>query len=444
MATDQLDILGAKYSERDRIKSIQELSRQPFMGSNGDLWAERMIRDGASIEQARQSANKMAQDYSASNQKPIGKALGLSTREVNNFSICKALSTPVFELDGLERECHNSLLQKLPANQREQVRGCLIPVNDLKWGTPRRGDRAIQSVGGNGGSYGGNLVATNLDSQNFISVLENRTMVMALGATMLPGQVGNLSIPKQLTSNNTYWLSENEEITLSAMSFGNVNFEPKTLASLTSYTRQMLLSATPEIETLVRADLLRTLSIELDRAAIAGAGGLEPLGILNQPGVTDLGSDGADGDELTWSLLTEMEATIAENNADSGNLAYLTTSRIRKAAKNVTQNSSNVSQWLWEADPLGRPAMGMMNGYPVAISENVPSDGAKGGASNLNGILFGNFSDLMIANWGSLEILTNPFTNFRNGSVEARAMLTVDINVRRGESFCYTREIIPG
>ena len=49
---------------------------------------------------------------------------------------------------------------------------------------------------------GGNLVASNLLADNFIEALRNRTVVGELGATMLPGLVGDVAIPKR-TGDNT-------------------------------------------------------------------------------------------------------------------------------------------------------------------------------------------------------------------------------------------------
>lgn len=446
MATDQLDILDAKYSEQTRIRGIQALSRQPFMGSNGDLWAERMIKSGCTIEQARESANKMAQDYGASYQKPIGKALGLSTREASQFSLARALSTPVFEMEkGIELECHRALLERMPAQERQKVKGLLIPVSDLRgWAGPPR-NRSVQSVGGNGGSYGGNLVATNLDDSSFIEVLSNTAQVMKMGCTVLPGQIGDLAIPKQMSSLSTTWLDENQPIDFSTLTVGLINMSPKTCGAIAQFTRKMLLQATPAIEQILKADLMRTVALAIDKAAISGIGDLEPVGIMNQEGVADLGSSGADGDELDYDLLVEMETKVKESNVSGESMAYLMTNRLAKTCKTKTENSSNVSQWIWRPHPDGLADMGFVNGMSAAITEQLPKDGTKGAASNLHGIVFGLWSDLIVAQWGALEIQVNPFsTGFRSGSIETRIMTSLDIALRHPSSFCYSREIIPG
>jgi len=49
----------------------------------------------------------------------------------------------------------------------------------------------------------------------------------------------------------------------------------------------------------------------------------------------------------------------------------------------------------------------------------VPSNLTNGTGINLSAVLFGNWSDLMIGEWGVLEILPNPYAN---GADEAEAI----------------------
>ena len=43
MGTDYLDVLD----ERARIQSIRALSKSPWFGEDGDRWADRLIKTGA-------------------------------------------------------------------------------------------------------------------------------------------------------------------------------------------------------------------------------------------------------------------------------------------------------------------------------------------------------------------------------------------------------------
>ena len=62
--------------------------------------------------------------------------------------------------------------------------------------------------------------------------------------------------------------------------------------------------------------------------------------------------------------------------------------------------------------------------------------GTKGTGTNLSSIIYGNWNDLIIGEWGVLEILANPFgAGYNSGAVDIRAMQTIDLNVRHGASF---------
>ena len=78
------------------------------------------------------------------------------------------------------------------------------------------------------------------------------------------------------------------------------------------------------------------------------------------------------------------------------------------------------------------------NGYPVYLSNQVRSNLTKGTSSGIcSELYFGAWSDLIIAQWGTLEVMVNPYdaTGFTTGDVFIRAFQTVDIGVRRSGSF---------
>ena len=78
----------------------------------------------------------------------------------------------------------------------------------------------------------------------------------------------------------------------------------------------------------------------------------------------------------------------------------------------------------------------------MLISNNVPSNLAKGSGSSLSAIIYGNWSDLVIGMWGSLEILVDPYTDIAKGSVGIRALQSIDCAVRHPESFAAMQDVI--
>jgi hypothetical protein len=57
-------------------------------------------------------------------------------------------------------------------------------------------------------------------------------------------------------------------------------------------------------------------------------------------------------------------------------------------------------------------------------------------------MIFGNFNDLVIGQWGVLDILVDPYTGSNKGSVRVVAMQEVDVAVRHAASFAAIKDIV--
>ena len=66
----------------------------------------------------------------------------------------------------------------------------------------------------------------------------------------------------------------------------------------------------------------------------------------------------------------------------------------------------------------------------------------KGSGTNLSAVIYGNFADLLIGLYGTLEILVDPYTDFAKGTTGVRALQTIDIAVRHAESFAAMKDAI--
>jgi len=221
--------------------------------------------------------------------------------------------------------------------------------------------------------------------------------------------------------------------TESQPAFDQVSLTPNTVGGFTDYTRKMLLQSTPDIEFLVRSDLATTVATEIDRVAINGSGtGAEPTGILNTSGIGSV-AGGTNGAAPTWANIVDLESAVANSNADVAALGYLTNSKVRGKLKQ-TEKASSTGQFVWGGD-TAEPGLGLLNGYQAGVSNNVPSNLSKGTGTNLSAIIFGNFADLLIGQWGILDLLVDPYTFSSTGTVRVVALQDVDVSVRHAESF---------
>ena len=81
-------------------------------------------------------------------------------------------------------------------------------------------------------------------------------------------------------------------------------------------------------------------------------------------------------------------------------------------------------------------------GYKVIATSLVPSDLTKRTGSSLSAIILGNFCDLVVGEWQSLDVLFDPFTNSTTGAMRVTAFMDVDVAARHAESFTAILDIV--
>ena len=426
----QTELENVRQSERQRIENIYSLCRQFNID---DSERENMIRSNESIENIRSHVLDLLGRRSAS---PVGAAsrgvsddMGLTAAERNNFSLVRALNAALtgdWSKAGFEREVSQTLAKR----SGRETTGFFMP-SDI---TMQRDTTPGYMVGQ--ATQGGNLVATELRTGSFIDLLRAKAMVTRMGATVISGLVGNVEIPRQTGASTTYWLAENGAPTESNATFDKVSLKPKTIGALSSISRNLLLQSSMNVEAFVRNELAVSLALGIDLAALCGTGtNNQPTGIANVSGICTV-EGGTNGGSLTFDKLIDMETQVATANADVTNMYYLcnaATIGFLKKIKNTT------GDYIWkpitEAVRNGFP--GEVNGYAVGRSNQVRSGVEKGTAKNCHEIYFGNWADLLIGEWGFLEIDVNRYGDqWKSGGVEVRALQSIDIAVRHPKSFC--------
>lgn len=411
--------------------------------------ANELIQNGTSLADAKtRFLDKLSE---RSKQSPISESpvLGFTKENNKEFSMLRAIRDHVegrwhqSVFNSFEKECSDEMAKRMG----KESSGILLPLGDLTVdrATLQRSMPNFRSpYATNTPASGGNLVQTTLDAANFYDVLRNIPMLFRIGANSLTGLVGNIAIPRRTGVSTAYWVAEGQGLTESRGSFGQLAFLPKTLGVLTSITRQMMLQSTPDIEQLTRMDLLMVMALEIDRAGIYGSGlNNEPRGILNTAGIGNV-TDGSSGTTLSFNKLVQLETIVSDLNADfEGSRTYLTNAKGVGTMKGLT-STTGYPLWIGSEDLGLQPGTpGIINGYPVARSNQIPKNLTKGSVQNLSAIIYGDFSQLWYAFWGTLEILPNPYgKGYDSGSIEMRVLQTMDIQLRRVEAFAAITDLI--
>lgn len=421
--------------ERKRMAEIEALCDKYKV--DPDL-KRSMIQQGATVEQARLTVADYVIERSQREGKPsadFGDSTNpdMSEREKARYSMIRAVNAAIsgnWKEAGFELECSNAISKRL--GRSAQDKGFFMPTN-LTFAAHQ--ERAAYAAGATG--TGGALVATNLLAGSFIEVLRNKARVLQLGATVLSGLVGNVDIPRQTGQTQTFWTTEGTNTSEGEATFDKVSLSLKTIGTYSQVTRNMLLQSTPDIDMIARADLIAAIALGVDLAALSGTGSSgQPLGIANTSGIGSV-IGGTNGAQLTIDNLIDLETAVTYANAPEDSLAYLTNA---KAIGWLKKAKSTTGQYLWTDYPGGGRSgtPGEINGYTMARSNQARSALTKGTASGVcSEVFFGAWSELLIGEWGVLEIIPNPYDAavFKNGGVLLRALQSLDIGVRHAASF---------
>ena len=414
-------------AERDRVSSILELASR----HNQREFGESAIRDGASIEQFRGALL----DKVASKPLNVDHEVGLSDKEVRSFSFVraiKALSNPQDRRAQEDAAFEFEVSEAAAKKEGRTSRGLLIPVDVLY------GKRDLTTSTASGTAKAGNLVATDLLAASFIDVLRNKMVLNTLGAQFLTGLNGNVAIPRKTSASSAYWVAENSAPTEStnAPAFDQVTMSPKTLGAYVDISRRLMLQSSLDIENLVRNDLATSIAVAMDGAAVAGSGSNKPTGVLNTSGIgsVTLGTNGA---APTWAMVVNLVKEVETDNALTGSAAFLTNGQVKAKLSTTSRQSSGV-----EGNFILGPDMANLYGFPIYVSQQVPSNLTKGSGSSLSAMLFGVWSDLLIGQWSGIDILVDQYSGSNAGTVRVVAFHDCDFAVRHPESFAECNEIV--
>lgn len=421
---------NVRKSERQRIENIYSLCRQFNID---DSERENMIRSNESIDNIRSHVLDLLSKRSAA---PVGAAsrgvsedIGLTAEEKGRFSLVRALNAAMtgdWSKAGFERDVSLALAKR----SGRETTGFFMP-SDV---TMQRDTTPGYVVGE--ATQGGNLVATELRTGSFIDLLRAKAMVIRMGATVISGLVGNVEIPRQTGASSTFWIAENGTPTASNATFDKVALKPKTIGALSPISRNLLLQSSMQVEAFVRNELAKSLALGIDLAALSGSGtNNQPTGIANMTGICTV-VGGTNGGSVTFDKLIDMETQVATANADAENMYYLCNAATIGFLKKI-KNTSGDYIWKSPDNAVRNGFPGEVNGYGVARSNQVRGNLEKGTSNTCQEIFFGNWSDLLIGEWGFLEIDVNRYGDqWKSGGVEVRALQSIDIAVRHPQSFC--------
>lgn len=329
-------------------------------------------------------------------------------RKMKKFSLLKAIESRV---NGTVMDAEQ---MSVLAAGREEMR---------KSGCAASGDIQIPL------EYRAGIIATGAPTTGIEVVAEEKMQILAplrdslvavqAGATFLTGLIGDVNIPAY-GGTSAAWKGEVAAATDGAGAFSEIDLKPKRLTTFIDVSKQFLLQDSVGAEAMLMADIVKAISIKLEQTIFG-----KEAGSATQPEGLFLGVPAIAG-AADWDNIVAMETAVDTANALCGNCKYITSPGAKGVLKTTLKAAAAGSGYL-----LGDN--NEMNGYPVLVS-NVVAKNLQIGADEF-GIIFGNWSDLLIAQWGAIDLTIDTVTQAINANVRIVINAFFDAKIRRTESF---------
>ena len=222
------------------------------------------------------------------------------------------------------------------------------------------------------------------------------SVCLRAGAQLITN-TGNLSLPRQTGAETISFLHETDTVTSTDSTLGSLNLTPHRLAGAGSITSQADVQSNGAASALILDSLAAGVAAALDRGALVGIGAAgDVLGLHYLDGVNSKTFGGA----ASWATITDMQSTVATNNADDERIAWIAHPEVRERWRNIQRYSGGNT--LWHSDE------NTVAGNAAFVTSAAPA----------TGVLCGDFTKLVFCFFGdSVNIIVDPFSQSMAGRI---------------------------
>ena len=408
-------------AEKQRVKQLIAL------GKSYERWVKSSdvndaIANGRSEEQFKDFIMTRMQAQSDANP---GILVGMTQGESKRYSLGRAIQAAItgnWEKAGLELEASRAV-EKIFGRTPE---GFYIPADVF------RRDFNVGTA-----TEAGNLVATDLRTDLYVDALRAKLVASTLGMRILSGLTSSIAIPRKSTASTLGTLTEIGSASETAPAIAQVSLTPKRVGAYVEYSKQALLQSSMSIENMLRDDLIQGAAGLLESGIINGSGTAPQMcGLRNTTGM-GTSTGGTAGAAPTWALMVGLETLCAAANAEPDTLAgYLMNTQTRGKLK-TTQRGTNLD-FVWQngAQPV--------NGYRVAVTNNVPSNLTKGSSTTVcsSALFSSDWSMAVLGLFGAPDVTVDPYSLAATGQVRITLNQFADFGVRQPGAFAKIDDLL--
>lgn len=253
---------------------------------------------------------------------------------------------------------------------------------------------------------GQDVVATNL--MDVMGSLKAKSVLVKAGARVLENLRGDVQFPLS-SSANCQWSDETSETPTTDLTFSHVRLSPKRLSCVVDVSKQFLLQDSASAEQVIREEIISSIGSKLEKTFLSDEQGTnnKPEGIFY--------NNGAPLTEVSkFADLTNLEAEVENANVD-GRVVYLLSPKAKGALRNMVKGDKTTN----------------------LVYENGCVDSTEALSTSMiseKRICYGDFSNVVIANWNGVDITVDSISKAAQGLVRLVVNFYCDVKVLRQEA----------
>ncbi|HFI7444216.1 TPA: phage major capsid protein [Escherichia coli] len=420
---ESVDDDSSTVREAEEVKEEREAA--PVEEEKTEEVAERSEEDELEIREIARELNiddsELARALAIKDMTPEAfrtKALNnITNAQRNNEQIKDSKMEKTFDLNNVIR----SLVDGAALGANEAEYSAMAAGAAMQRGRAARGGSVFVPAAALRAASEGNTKATltavtdeKLLTESYVEMLLPASCLGRLGVTVLSGLNAPIAVPKMTTSSVDAFgfVDENGAAPESKAEFANVKMAPKTFAGGNPISRQSL-KTVPNIATLITDHINKAVRIKLEQLILSDKDNTRgPAGLVKQL---------VDGGRVTKKAAFSYKDFLKEIAAltDAGVPAQaikFAMSGATAAELESTLKDNGVSGYIIEN--------GKLAGYDVVTSGVIPADH----------IVLGDFSGIMIGEWGGLELDMDDTTYRAQSAIVPRIWVDLDFTVVQPEA----------
>lgn len=329
----------------------------------------------------------------------IGPHMGLTRAEIERFTlpnlIDAALTDNSAELAEFRKLSDGVGL--ITGQQTKSFGSFLFAGDQLGWLNRRDLTASV-------GSAGGYTVSTQVPT--FSGTLAKQSLIGVLPVQRLQSMKANLTLDTETVRASGGWAIEGGVATTSESTFGQVALTPKTATATVVVSRQLKKQMGDAAAAFINNLLAEKLAEVADAALLVGTGASgQPGGITLATGV-----DSRAGTAYTWSDAVAM-LKVCDGYAQGESVMWV--AGVDSAETLRKRERAAGSCFIADDDRIANKRMLVSRGAPAGS------------------LTVTEWAKVWFADWGALEIMVDPFTDFKTGKVRILARWLVDVGVER-------------